>query len=104
MNQFCLAGKIASIPQVHTSPQGWKSCVVQLEVERPFANSKGEFESDLLPMEVWRGAAETLVNCAKVNSWITARGRIQARVTDRDKKGRPQVAMVLVAEKIEYIH
>lgn len=102
MNQFCLAGKIASIPELKTSPQGWKSCNVQLEVERPFANARGEFESDLLSLEVWRGAAETLASCAKINSWITAKGRIQARTIHKD--GRLVTGYTLVAEKIEYIH
>lgn len=98
MNQFCLAGRIASIPELKTSPQGWKNCQVMLEVERPFANARGEFESDLISLEVWRGAAETLSACAKINSWITARGRIQ---TGR-QESMPHVRFV--AETIEYIH
>lgn len=102
MNQFCLAGKIASMPQLKTGAQGWKSCSVLLEVERPFANSRGEFESDLLNLEVWRGAAETLSACARINSWITARGRIQSRVCE--KEGRSWTSYTLIAEKIEYIH
>lgn len=28
MNQFCLVGKIASLPELKTSPQGWKTCQV----------------------------------------------------------------------------
>lgn len=102
MNQFCLAGKIASMPELQTSPQGWKNCLVTLEVERPFANSRGEFESDLISLEVWRGAAETLATCAKVNSWITARGRIQTRTVLRDGVHCPNYHFV--AETIEYIH
>ncbi len=102
MNQFCLAGKIARMPQLRTSPSGWKNCDVLLEVERPFANSKGEFESDLISLEVWRGAAETLSACAKVNSWITAKGRIQARSMSSDRPD--QIQYTLIAEKIEYIH
>lgn len=99
MNQFCLVGKVASLPQLKTNPQGWKSCDILLEVERPFANSKGEFESDLISLEVWRGAAETLTSCAQLHSWISAKGRIHAK----DKKGN-ETNYVLVAEKIEYIH
>lgn len=102
MNQFCIAGRIAAVPDLKTNPQGWKSCTVKIEVERPFANSKGEFESDTLCLEVWRGAAETLASCAKVNSWITAKGRIQSRMIEKD--GRSWAAYTLIAEKIEYIH
>ena len=101
MNQFCLVGKIASLPQLKTNPQGWKSCNVLLEVERPFANSKGQFESDLINLEVWRGAAETLSSCAKINSWITAKERIHSKTT---KENQDSNHYVLIAEKIEYIH
>lgn len=102
MNQFCLAGKIASLPQLKSGPQGWKTCTVTLEVERPFANTFGDFESDLISLDVWRGAAETLCACARINSWITARGRIQSRVCE--KEGRSWTSYTLIAEKIEYIH
>lgn len=102
MNQFCLAGKIASIPELKTNPQGWKTCSVLIEVERPFANSKGEFESNLMSLEVWRGAAETLASCARLNAWITAKGRIQSRPLQKD--GRTVSNVTLIAEKIEYIH
>ncbi len=102
MNQFCLVGKIASLPDLTTTRSGWKSCNVLLEVERPFANSKGVYESDVIALEVWRGAAETLCATAKINNWITARGRIQTNTYDGE--GRRTPSYTLVAEKIEYIH
>lgn len=102
MNQFCLVGKIASLPELKTSPQGWKTCQVELEVERPFANAKGEFETDVISLEVWRGAAETMSACASLDSWISARGRIQSRTVE--KEGRRYINYQMVAEKIEYIH
>lgn len=102
MNQFCLAGKVARLPELKTSPQGWKTCSVDILVERPFANSRGEFESDLISLVVWRGAAETLAACASLNSWITAKGRIQSRLCEQD--GRSWTSYTFIAEKIEYIH
>lgn len=102
MNQFCLVGKITNIPELKTSPQGWKTCQVELEVERPFANAHGVFETDVICLEVWRGAAETLTSCAGVDSWISARGRIQSRTVEKD--GRRFTNYSMVAEKIEYIH
>ncbi|MBF0578826.1 single-stranded DNA-binding protein [Erysipelotrichaceae bacterium RD49] len=103
MNQFCLVGKIASLPDLAVSKSGWKSCNVLLEVERPFTNSKGIYESDLINLEVWRGAAETLCAAARLGSWITARGRIQAS-RPHEREGTSNPCYTLVAEKIEYIH
>lgn len=101
MNQFCLVGRVTQIPQLQTSAQGWKTCQVQLEVSRPFANAKGEFEKDLISLEVWRGAAETLSACATPETWISARGRIQSRQVE--KEGKTYTNYSMVAEKIEYI-
>lgn len=56
----------------------------------------------MISLEVWRGAAETLSACAQVNSWITAKGRIQSRIYE--KEGKTWTSYTLVAEKIEYIH
>ena len=102
MNQFCLVGKVDRIPELTPNAPGWKTCTVTMEVERPFANQKGEFESDLIDIDVWRGAAETLVSCARLDSWITAKGRIQTRV--REKNGHRYLNYSFIAEKIEYIH
>lgn len=82
MNQFYLVGRIAALPQLQTNPAGWKTCNILLDVERPFANSHGSYESDLLSIEVWRGAAETLCATAQIGSWVTIRGRI---MTNRNK-------------------
>ena len=103
MNQFCFAGKVAALPTLYTAPQGWKTGTVLLDVQRPFANGRGEFESDLLPVEVWRGSAETLAHCVKIGSWITVRGRVASRMVDSGN-GTEIPVLSLVAEKVEYLH
>lgn len=102
MNQFYLVGRIAALPQLQTNPAGWKTCNILLDVERPFANSHGSYESDLLSIEVWRGAAETLCATAQISSWVTIRGRIMTNRNKYEKEGKR--IYNLVAEKIEYIH
>lgn len=102
MNQFCLAGRISRLPELKTSPQGWKTCTVDIDVERPFASTNGEYESDTISLIVWRGAAETLSACARLNAWITAKGRIQSRT--HEQEGKKWTSYSMVAEKIEYIH
>lgn len=106
MNQFYLVGRIAALPQLQTSPAGWKTCHILLDVERPFANSHGSYESDLLSIEVWRGAAETLCATAQIGSWVTVRGRITGSRCEYEKESEKEEARIynLVAEKIEYIH
>jgi single-strand DNA-binding protein len=59
---------------------------VDVRIQRPFANSEGIYESDVLPLEVWRGLAETICHVAQPGSWISAKGRIASRAYTKDDK------------------
>lgn len=102
MNTFCLVGKIARLPVLKEGEQGWKYTQVLMEVERPFANGRGIYETDLVNVEVYRGAAETMAATASLDQWICARGRIQSRPHQKD--GRTWLNYSFVADNIEYIH
>lgn len=64
MNLFCVVGQVAEIPTLKETVSGIKVANVLLKVQRPFANSEGVYEFDLIPVELWRGIAETLCNVA----------------------------------------
>lgn len=100
MNSFCLAGRISRLPEIRCE-RGWKTASVILDVERPFANAKGEFEMDQIEVMVYRGAAETLHAAAVEGRWLCVRGRIQSRPFEKD--GRTWLNYVMIAEKIEYL-
>lgn len=102
MNQFCVIGKIMEIPELESSKNGWKKCDLCLQVQRPFPNSKGQYETDELVVQLWRGAAETLVASGHVDDWMTVRGRIQASLVE--KNGRTYHNYSLIAENVEYLH
>lgn len=84
-----------------TVRHGAAICSVDLEVECPFKNSEGVIESDIIRIDVWRGAAETLASAATKNSWIAARGRIQTRTYE--KEGQKWTSYGFIAERIEYL-
>jgi single-stranded DNA-binding protein len=102
MNQFCLVGRIAALPVLEKAANGWNSCMVLIQVPRPYANSKGVVESDLIKLQVWRGAAETLAATARINTWISAKGRIQSK--EHEIHGKKVTVYTMIAEKIEFIH
>ena len=100
MNTFFVVGRVVSQPELKRSGMGAAICSVDLEVERPFKNSEGVIESDIIRIDVWRGAAETLASAATKNSWIAARGRIQTRTYE--KEGQKWTSYGFIAERIEY--
>lgn len=101
MNAFFIVGRIVSEPQLKRSQTGTSVCSVDLEVERPFRNSSGEIDSDIIRVDVWRGAAETLAGAGRINSWIAVRGRIQTRTYE--KEGQSWTSYGFIAERIEYL-
>lgn len=101
MNVFCLVGTIEDLPQLKETANGIKTCNVLLKVERPFANSEGVYESDLIQVEVWRGMAETICNVSRMNDWLSVKGRVVSR--QYEKENHVYYNYSFVAEKISFI-
>lgn len=101
MNLFCLVGQIAEIPTLKETAGGLKVATVLLKVQRPFANSDGTFEYDLIPIELWRGIAETLCNIATIDTWISTKGRVSTRPYEKD--GRTFQNPTFIAESVKYL-
>lgn len=101
MNVFCIVGKIVELPKLKEAQSGVKVCNVALQVERPFANSEGIYEYDLISIEVWRGLAETLCKVSKIDDWISVKGRIANRPIEKD--GRVYNNYTFIAEKIGFL-
>lgn len=102
MNQFFVIGKIMEIPEIERSKNGWKRCDLNLQVQRPFPNAQGQYEFDQIVVQLWRGAAETLVATGQIDGWMSARGRIQTNIVE--KEGRTYHNYSLIAENVEYLH
>ncbi len=77
MNQFCLVGRIAELPELSRNAAGWNTCLLNLKIQRSFPESDGSYADDIVEIEVNRGSAETLAACADVNDWISVKGRIE---------------------------
>lgn len=100
MNVFCLVGRIEELPVLKETANGIKTCSVQLKVERPFANSEGNYESDLISIEVWRGLAETLCSTSAIKDVLAVKGRIASRKYETDD--RVYYNYSFIAEKIDF--
>lgn len=101
MNVFCIVGKIKELPGLKETVNGIKTCTVTVEIERPFANSEGIYESDEVIVEVWRGLAETVCNACKEGDWLSIKGRISSSRYERNNHS--YLNYVLIAEKIGFL-
>ena len=102
MNVFCFVGKIQEMPVLKETTTGLKMTTVTLDVQRPFANSQGIYESDRIQVEVWRGMAETICNVARIGSWMSVKGRVA--VYAYEKEDKTYYNSVFISEKVEFLN
>ena len=102
MNAFCFVGKVQEIPTLKETSAGVKNTNLTLDIQRPFANSQGIYESDRIQVEVWRGLAETICNVTKVGDWISVKGRVATYPYEKD--GKTYYNPVFISEKVEFIN
>lgn len=101
MNLFCLVGQIEELPVLKELNSKVKTCSLKLKVTRPFANSEGVYEVDHITIEVWRGLAETICDVAKVDAWISVKGRIASRLVERESN--TYCFYTFIAESLGYL-
>ncbi len=101
MNVFCIVGNIEGLPVLKETPKGIKTCTVLVRTERPFANSEGVYESDVIQIEVWRGLAETLCSVSKENDLIGVKGRVASRTYEKDDVTYYNYSFI--AEKVDFL-
>lgn len=101
MNVFCFLGKLDHIPVLQNSKSGIHTTTIILNVSRPFTNPRGIYETDSIPIEVWRGLAETICNVAKKGDWLSVKGRVCVKTNTKDEK--TYYNPVFIAENIEFV-
>lgn len=102
MNNVCIVGKVSKLPELKETNNGNKVASLEVEVERNFANSDGEVESDIFAVTLWKGLAESSLNICNVGSVVGIKGRLSARAFDT-REGNKFYYCEIVAEKLSFI-
>ncbi len=103
LNQIVLVGRVIQLPEIRETPSGAKVATLQLEVDRNFRNSHGEFERDVFSITLWRGVAETTISVCEVGSLVGIKGRIQANSYE-NKDQKLIHSFEVIAEKVSFLH
>lgn len=102
INSCTMVGRIARMPELLEDEHGSQRYVLLLEVERPFRNTRGQYDSDVFPVELWRGSAEMTKDHCQVGAYIGLRGRLE-NVSFLDREGKKEERMEIIAEKISFL-
>lgn len=93
LNQVVVVGRITSNPVVRELEDNRKVNTITLAVPRSFKNSEGEYETDFIPVILYQGIAERVVEYCEKGDLIGIKGRIQSR----DDK------IEIIAEKVTFL-
>ena len=93
LNQIVLVGRIANDLKLKQEENGVEYSEFKLAVPRAFKNADGEYETDFVPIQTFKGVAKSTVEYCKIGDVIGVKGRLQIE----DKK------LVIAVEKISFL-
>jgi len=92
LNQVVLIGRLTKAPKVYDNKG-----ILTLKVPRPYKNSEGVYEDDLIPAIVTGPILENARNYLTVGSLVGVKGRIEA------DSGRTDGRIKLIVEKLTFL-
>lgn len=102
MNKVILIGNLTKDPELSETSSGVSYCKFRIAVNRPFANSDGERETDFFNITTWRGQAETCAKYLTKGKKVCVVGSLQNREYT-DKNDVKRTATDVIASEIEFL-
>lgn len=103
LNNVVIVGRMVEDPKLVTLQDGVVVCNLTLAVVRPFKSQEtGEYETDFIPIVLWRGIAQSVVDYCKKGSIIGVKGRLMNKYFEIDDK--KYKTLELVGERVTFIN
>lgn len=103
LNNVILVGRTVDEPKLVTLKDGVVVCNLTLAVVRPFKSlDTGEYETDFIPVVLWRGIAESVVEYCKKGSIIGVKGRLMMKFIEVDNKKYKTIEVI--GERVTFIN
>ena len=102
LNKVVLIGRLIKDPDLRYTTSGVPVTRFTLAVNRNYKNQAGEYDTDFIPITVWRTQAE---NCAKYlakGRLVAVSGRIQTRSYDGED-GKRRYTWEVVADEVTFL-
>lgn len=92
LNQIVLVGRITDI-RIEEIDDDKKVAFLKLSVPRPYKNSQGEYDTDVVPVIIYGGIADNVANYCNKGDLVGAKGRVES-----DDEG-----IKIIAEKVTFL-
>lgn len=102
MNKVFLIGNLTRDPELSETNSGISVCRFGLAVNRQYASSDGERETDFFQVTAWRGTGESVARYCKKGHKVAVVGSIQMRNYE-DREGVKRTAVDIVAQDVEFL-
>ena len=102
LNKVVLIGRLTKDPDLRYTTSGVPVTRFTLAVNRNYKNQAGEYDTDFIPITVWRGQAE---NCAKYlqkGRLVAVAGRIQTGSYETPD-GQRRYTTEVVADEVRFL-
>ena len=102
MQRITIIGNLVADPETRTTPSGVTVCTFTIAVNRRFANSDGERQTDFFRVNAWRQLGEICAKHLKKSKKVAVVGELQARLYDA-KNGEKRMSLDVAADEVEFL-
>ena len=102
MNRVIIIGNLTRDPESRQTPSGVSVCNLGIAVQREYANSDGNRETDFFNITVWREKGENCQKYLKKGSKVAIIGSLQNRSYE-DKDGVKRTVTDIIASDVEFL-
>lgn len=101
INNVALMGRLVAIPELKSTQNGISVTRFTIAIERKYAKSTEEKQTDFIDCVAWRKTAEFVSKYFEKGQMIAVTGNIQTRIYE-DKNGNKRKAVEIVAEQVSF--
>ena len=101
LNVIAIMGRLVADPELRHTPQGTSLTSFTVAVDRNFARSGEQRQTDFIDVVAWRGTAEFVCKYFQKGSMIALDGSLQTRMYT-DKNGNNRKAYEVVANNVNF--
>lgn len=101
MNRCIFMGRLATAPELKTTPNGISVCTFRLAVERNYQKKGEEKKADFFNVVAWRASAEFVAKWFGKGRLILVEGELQTRQYT-DKNGNPATWYEIIGENFYF--
>jgi single-strand DNA-binding protein len=102
LNKVVLIGRLIKDPDLRYTTSGIAVARFTLAVNRNYKNQAGEYDADFIPIQVWRGAAESCAKYLTKGRLVAVSGRIQTGSYDGED-GKRRYTWEAVADQVQFL-